>query len=295
MLKLTEMSWRAAQREVRCEGWSGSTAYPAGRLAADGGGECATEGAGSEKTTRCEMRSVHGSPRRGAERGRPLPSTQGGHLCAALPGCHRNEQRGGGWLGKEAGREVGGRTGAWGQGAGSCSSGAVASRARTRRRGPRGHGAPSPAPGPRPTCHHGAGGQAALPALAWPSQGNKSSPVPSSVPSRVQVGDGVLEKSAWRVGTERPCLPAGVPASKRAGPRGSGVALGLSPVCRLVSPLYLPPCLHHRCDFVALPHSPEAMGSGPPPGPCQTGRGQAWEGVRLFSPPPPSPTPPGIC
>lgn len=200
----------------------------------------------------------------------------------------------GGWGRRRVGKG-GGRTGAWGQGAGSCSSGAVASRARTRRRGPRGHGAPSPAPGPRPTCHHGAGGQAALPALAWPSQGNKSSPVPSSVPSRVQVGDGVLEKSAWRVGTERPCLPAGVPASKRAGPRGSGVALGLSPVCRLVSPLYLPPCLHHRCDFVVLPHSPEAMGSGPPPGPCQTGRGQAWEGVRLFSPPPPSPTPPGIC
>lgn len=87
-------------------------------------------------------------------------------------------------------------------------------------------------------------------------------------------------------------------ASKRAGPRGSGVqgpalrvALGLSPVCRLVSPLYLPPCLHHRCDFVERPHSPEAMGSGPPPGPCQTGRGQAWEGVRLFSPLTPIPHP----
>lgn len=152
------------------------------------------------------------------------------------------ETSSGRWVaGEGGGSGRGGRTGAWGQGAGSCSSGAVASRARTRRRGPRGHGAPSPAPGPGPTCHHGAGGQAALPALAWYSQGSKSSPVPGLVPSRAQVGDGDLEKSTWRVGTERSCLSAGAPDSKRAGPRGSRgqgsalrVALELSPVCRLV-------------------------------------------------------------
>lgn len=225
MIKLTEMSWRATQCEMRCEGWSRSAAYPAGRLAANAGGVGGNVrprvlAVKRQRDARCA--SVPGSPRRGAERGRPLPSTQGGHLCAALPGCHRNEQRAvGGWGRRRVGKRGGGRTGAWGQGAGSCSSGAVASRARTRRRGPRGHGAPSPAPGPGPTCHHGAGGQAALPALAWPSQGSKSSPVPSLVPSRAQVGDGDLEKSAWRVGTERSCLSAGAPGSKRAGPRGS--------------------------------------------------------------------------
>lgn len=112
MIKLTEMSWRAAQREMRCEGWSRSTAHPAGRLAVDAGGVGGNVrprvlAAKRQRDARCA--SVPGSPRRGAERGRPLPSTQGGHLCAALPGCHRNEQRAvGGWGRRRVGKRGGG-------------------------------------------------------------------------------------------------------------------------------------------------------------------------------------------
>lgn len=174
---------------------------------AGGGGGCPANPCRQRKFTRGAP--VPGSPRCGAERGRPLLSTQGGRLCAALPGCHRNEQWAvGGWGRRRCG---GGEAGAWGWGAGSCSSGAVASRARARRRGP---GEPSPKPDarcPRPARCHGVGDQPARPTLVWPSSGSKRPPVLSLVPSWAQVGDGggCLEKSVWRVGTQRPCLSAG--------------------------------------------------------------------------------------
>lgn len=234
---------------------------PCREAGSQGGGVRPRVLAAKRRDARCG--SLRGSPRRGAERGRPLPSTQGGHLCAALPGCHRNEQRAvGGWGRRRVGK---GEAGAWGQGAGSCSSGAVASRARARRRGPRGR-SPEPGARPPPHCHHGAGDQPAPPALAWPSRGSQSPPVPSVVPSQAQVGDGDLEKSAWRAGTQRPAGWSHLVAD--AGPRGFGgqgpalgTALGLSAVCRRVSPPYCLPCLHHRCDSVELSHSPEAVGS----------------------------------
>lgn len=252
----------------KSEGWSGRAARPAGEAGGRGGSD--------KGGLACA-----GSPqRRGAERGRPLPSTQEGHLCAALPGCHRNEQRAvGGWGRRRVGK---GEAGAWGRGAGSRSSGAVASRARARRRGPRGR---SPEPGARRP-----------PRL--PPRGSESPPVPSLVPSGAQVGDGDLEEPAWRAGPSAPpsCWPHLVASVQVRGAPGARGLLSaprwdcVLSVCRVVTPpLYLLPRLHHRCDSVELPHSPEAVGSGrlttvllrsPRRMPDREG-GQAGRGVRL--------------
>lgn len=130
-------------------------------------------------------------------RGRASPGVHGREaVYAALPGCHRNEQKEvGGWKRRRVGRREGRR----GSGGGELTSAFLAlppERARSAVEGTQEDRAPSPGARRPPAGHHGGErGQPAPPAQAWPSRGSVLLPAPGLVPRGAQVG---VHGVSWR-------------------------------------------------------------------------------------------------